>query len=99
MSSTQWLLNAVREKLPVKSDYAVAQALGISRSRMSQYMKGQHQISEEKAITRAAEIAGLSLLLVLCRLSADRAQTTAVKDAWNNAVYMNFTSRSVQHAA
>lgn len=85
MTATVWLLNAVRDTLPIKSDYALAKAVGISRARMSHYTREVHELTDEKVIVRAAEMAGLPLPLVLVRMSAARAQTSVVKTAWKRA--------------
>jgi transcriptional regulator with XRE-family HTH domain len=64
------LLERARTKLMVKSDYALAKALGIPNNRMSDYLKGK-RVLDEYACFKIAEVLEDSPSKVLARILAE----------------------------
>lgn len=92
-STTMQLLNRVRETTETRSDYAVAMALGISRSRMSKYVNGHDELQDDEIIARAAELLGDDPAALLARFHAERAKIPAVRNHW-----LRLESLARQHA-
>lgn len=64
------LLERARNKLMVKSDYALAKALGIPNNRMSDYLKGK-RVLDEYACFKIAEVLEDSPSRVMARILAE----------------------------
>lgn len=67
------LLERARTKLMVKSDYALAKALGIPNNRMSDYLKGK-RVLDEYACFKIAEVLEDSPSRVLAKILAETAK-------------------------
>lgn len=70
--TTGRLLDAVKERMGIESDNALARIWGISRQRISEYRAGNHSLSDEKAI-HCAEFLGIDAATVLTSIHAERA--------------------------
>ncbi|MFC4932965.1 DUF3693 domain-containing protein [Massilia sp. GCM10023247] len=75
------LLEAVKVKRGISSDYALAKALGVSQPAVSSYRAGNSKISDDVALT-VAEILGMHPLAVIAVANAERARTPAQKARW-----------------
>lgn len=82
MNPTIELLNRVRSKTETGSDYAVAQLIGISRSRMSRYIRELDVMHDEDVIARAAILAGWNPLETVARFRRESAKTEASRRIW-----------------
>lgn len=82
MSVTTELLERVRKHTATGSDYAVAQLLGISRFRMSHYMRGIHELDDDEVITRAAKLIGENPAALLARFQAAKSKSPEARGYW-----------------
>lgn len=73
-------LNAVKKRLGISSDYALAARLGVTRSAVSKFQKG-HVFGDDVALT-VAEILQLNPLVVIAAANAERAKTEEQKARW-----------------
>lgn len=71
--NTQWYLSAVKAKLNITSDYALAKALNISRQLASKYARGQ-TIPGPVVAFRVAEILGEQPAAVIVTFETERAE-------------------------
>ena len=92
MQTTTDFLDAVKKRLSLPSDYAVAGALGLKRQSLSHYRKKRDFLGEETAC-RVAQILELSPGYVLACVAAERAKAAGVRRAWEKA------ARALQHTA
>lgn len=81
MTTSTELLNALKAKLGVASDYALAQKLGLTRGAISHYQTGRRVFDDETAL-KAASILEIDPALVLAMVHAERATTDKEKSAW-----------------
>lgn len=84
MKSTPDLLDAVKEKKGIQSDYALAAFIGVTRAHVSKWRCGRESLTDEKAL-QVAEILGIDSGYILALMSAERAQRTnnaAAAAAW-----------------
>lgn len=79
--NTLELLEAVKERRGVKSDYALAKVLGVTQTAVSSYRTGNSKISDDVALT-VAEILGMHPLVVIAAANAERAKTDEQKARW-----------------
>jgi transcriptional regulator with XRE-family HTH domain len=79
MTSLEYL-DAVKERLGITSDYALAARLGITRSAVSKFQKGA-VFGDDVALT-VAEILQLNPLEVIAAANAERAKTPEQKARW-----------------
>lgn len=70
---TNQLLDEVKRRHSLESDYALAKLLGWPTSRISIYRAGRRTLDEETAL-ELAELAGLEAGLVLAWMAAERAE-------------------------
>lgn len=75
------LLEAVKVRRGIESDYALAKVLGITQQAVSSYRAGNSKISDDVALT-VAEILQLNPLQVIALANAERAKTEAQKARW-----------------
>ena len=75
------LLEAVKVRRGVESDYALAKVLGVTQQAVSSYRAGNSKISDDVALT-VAEILQLHPLQVIAAANAERAKTAAQKAKW-----------------
>jgi len=74
-------LELVKRKLSLPSDYALAKALGVSRSAISLLQAGKTAMSDETAV-RAAEILAMPAGRVLIDVHMERSKAPEVRAAW-----------------
>lgn len=72
-------------KLGVKSDYALAKALGINRGTLSGYLTAKREPDAYTAV-KMAEILNVHPLLLLAEFEAETAKTAERKAFWLNFV-------------
>ena len=75
------LLEAVKVRRGITSDYALAKALGITQAAVSNYRAGSSKLSDDVALT-VAEILGMHPLTVIAAANAERAKTPEQKARW-----------------
>lgn len=73
MHTTNSLLDAFKATLPAKTDTALAEKLGVTRQRISQYRRGSSCLCDERVIEIANRI-GEDENEVLLQIWAERAQ-------------------------
>lgn len=74
-------LGAVKKRLGIESDYALAKALGISHSAICGYRAGTSRINDDVALT-IAEILDKNPLEVIAAANAERAKTDQMRNKW-----------------
>jgi transcriptional regulator with XRE-family HTH domain len=79
--NTMDLLEAVKVRRGITSDYALAKALGVSQPTVASYRSGNSRISDDVALT-VAEILQLHPLQVIAAANAERAKTPQQKARW-----------------
>ena len=82
VTSTAKLLNTVKRRQRLKSDYQIVQLLGTSTSLMSQWRRGK--VMGEDLALRAAELAGMDPAYVLASLNAERTKSAAARRVWRD---------------
>lgn len=75
------LLEAVKVKRGISSDYALAKVLGVTQAATSSYRTGNSKISDDVALT-VAEVLKLNPLAVIALANAERAKTEEQKAKW-----------------
>lgn len=79
--TTPQLLDALKRKLGVPTDYKLAQRLGVSHTRMSNWRRGRNGF-DEATVLRVAELLGMKPGFLLASAAAERASDGPVKNAW-----------------
>lgn len=74
-------MQACKERLGITSDYALAKALGLSQTGLSNYRTGRSRMDDDVAL-KVAEILGLHPLQVIASANAERAKTEEQKARW-----------------
>lgn len=74
-------LAACKKRLGIESDYALAKALGVAQSSVSNYRIGRSRIDDEVALT-IAEILQVNPMQVIAAANAERAKTPEQKARW-----------------
>lgn len=74
-------LDAVKQRLGITSDYALAKQLGITQSTISGYRAGRSRIDDDVALS-IAEILKLNPLAVIATANAERAKTPEQRARW-----------------
>src|SRR5574340_1031905 len=82
-TTTNEFLDLVKTRYGLKSDYALAGKLGITRSMVSGYRRGKSAFGDEMAV-RVADLLELSPGYVLACIEAERSQIPAIRKAWEN---------------
>lgn len=78
-------LQAVKTRLDITSDYALAARLGITRSAVSKLQQGGVSFSDDVALT-IAEILKLNPLVVIASANAERAKTPEMRARWMDVI-------------
>lgn len=73
MHTTQTLLDSIKAKKGIPSDYALASFLGVSKQKISQYRRGDYCLGDDRARFLADEL-GLDRGEVLLSIHAERAK-------------------------
>lgn len=79
--NTIQLLDAIRERRNLPSDYATAAALGLTRAQISRYRQGKEAMGDEVA-QRAAALLGLDPAVVVAQMHAQRASDPQTRSLW-----------------
>ena len=74
-------LDALRERLNIRSDWKLAQEMGWSEGTVYNYRKGATHFQEDTAI-QVAEILGMDPLHVLADSQAQRTKSPAAREHW-----------------
>ncbi len=70
-----------KDELGLKTDYAIAKALGTSTARISHYRVGRSRFDDETAVW-VAEKLGISPFVVIAHMRAERAKDDAERNLW-----------------
>lgn len=82
MKTTLEYVDAVKIRLDLPSDYAIAKALGVSRQAVSQYRQGKASFDDLTAV-RVAEILGLNPMEVIAAANRERAKSEDARRVWS----------------
>ena len=74
-------LSAVKARLGIESDYALAQRLGITRSAVSIFTRGKGIFGDDVALS-VAQILEINPLIVIAQANAERASTPEMRARW-----------------
>lgn len=97
-------LQAVKSRLGITSDYALAAKLGITRSAISKLQQGGVSFSDDVALS-VAEILGVHPFTVIAQANAERAKTPEQRARWSGVMekfsvsFLNLLLGSGPHAA
>lgn len=83
--NTLELLEAVKTARCITSDYALAKALGVTQSTVSNYRTGRSRIDDDVALS-IADILGLHPLAVIATANAERAKTPEQRARWSGVM-------------
>ncbi|MBR8137220.1 helix-turn-helix domain-containing protein [Burkholderia cenocepacia] len=81
MNATCNYLDLAKQKLGVQSDYALAKALGLRTTAISNYRSGRNHFDDATAIKLAHAI-GLQPAELLAAMQVERAKTEETRAAW-----------------
>jgi transcriptional regulator with XRE-family HTH domain len=84
LDSPEDFLNALRERLELRSDYQVAIRLGVSHQAVTRYRKGDTGFDETIA-GRVADLLDVTHAYVMAKMEEHRARTEAARGAWAEA--------------
>lgn len=82
MKTTPEYLDALRARLDLPSDYALAKTLGITRQYLSRYRSGSTTFSDETAV-KVAELLNIDPAAVLVDMHAERTRSTPAGAIWH----------------
>lgn len=92
MQTTLELLDAVKIKTGIKSDYALAPIIGLTRAAINTYRKGRVRMGDETAL-RVAEILEIPPAYVFAVAHAERASDESAREVWQEL------AKKLHHAA
>lgn len=75
------LLDALAARYSLRSDYAIAKFLGVSKTTVNRYRHKMGQLGEEEAV-KVAELLDLDPAQVLAEIQAERTNCPAAKAHW-----------------
>lgn len=78
-------LDAVKRKLGISSDYALAKALRIGQPAIIGYRAGRTTINDDTALA-IADILGVHPLQVIATANAERAKTPEQRERWSGVM-------------
>lgn len=84
METTTKLLDQVKVRYGLPSDYALAAKLEVTRAGISSYRTGRSHLGDDAAL-KVAELLELDAGYVLASMEAERAQTDAARKVWEQA--------------
>ena len=79
--NTIQLLDAIRHRHKLPSDYAAAAMLGVTRSQISKYRNGEVAMGDEVA-QRAAALVGADPAVIVAQMHAQRASDPQTRKLW-----------------
>lgn len=82
--NTKQLIERIKERQHVKSDYAVANLMDVMPPVVHMWTHGKRVMSDEH-LPRAAELAEIPLAQLACLIAAERSSKPAVKKAFKEA--------------
>lgn len=82
MKSTLEYIDAVKIKLDLPSDYAVAKALCVTRAAVSSYRNGRTYLDDLTAV-RVAEILEINPMEVIAAANSERAKSEDARRVWS----------------
>ncbi|MBY4945092.1 hypothetical protein K6V92_00440 [Cupriavidus respiraculi] len=82
MKTTLQYVDAVKAKLNLPSDYAIAKALGVTRAAVSSY-RNQRTFFDDLTAVRVAEILGLNPMEVIAAANRERAKSEDARRVWS----------------
>jgi plasmid maintenance system antidote protein VapI len=74
-------LRAVKTRLGIESDYALAQRLGVTRSAISKLQQGKVVFGDDVALS-VAQILDVPPIVVIAQANAERASTPEMRARW-----------------
>lgn len=80
MQAYEWI-EKIKEKYALKSDYAVAQLVGLHRTAISNYRRGIRNTLDESTAIKVAEVLGEKPEAVLLDQYAEQVKTPSAKAA------------------
>lgn len=83
MKGTVELLDEIKGRYGIASDYGLAKYLGFDESRINHYRAGRRYLSDETAL-QIAKLLDMPAGQVLAMIQAERATNAAVKKAWES---------------
>lgn len=90
MRTTVEYLDAVKARLDLPSDYAIAKVLGITRAAVSRYRNG-HGVFDDEVCFAVAEILDINPLEVIVAAQSERAKNDDSKAKWES-YWENFSA-------
>ncbi len=81
MKTVGQLLDSVKEKRQIGSDYKLAMFLGVAQGTVQNWRHGR-SLPDQKAVTRIAYELGLDADVLLLQIESQRAATDYAKAAW-----------------
>ncbi|WP_373986978.1 hypothetical protein [Duganella sp. BuS-21] len=78
-------LRAVKSRLGIESDYALAMRLGVTRSAISKFQLGKGVFGDDVALT-IAQILEINPLVVIAQANAERASTPEMRARWMDVI-------------
>lgn len=82
METSKEFARAIKSHYDIKSDYALAKMLNVTRQAMSKHKTGDSHYFSEDTGYRIAELLGLDAGYVLACLAAERSKDIKVKKVW-----------------
>lgn len=98
MKSTIQLLDDLKKKLEITSDYALAKHLELSRAQISKYRCGRDFLSEDTAM-KVADMLHIERGIVLAWIAAERSRMPSARAAWVKLAAQLGTAAAVVAAA
>ncbi|WP_454710700.1 helix-turn-helix domain-containing protein [Cupriavidus nantongensis] len=92
MKTTLEYVDAVKIKLDLPSDYAIAKALCVTRAAISSYRTGRSYFDDLTAV-RVAEVLGINPMEVIAAANRERAKSEDARKVWSglwNRFHANF---------
>lgn len=78
---TQEMLDAVKSRAGISSDYAAAQLLGVTRAQMSRYRNGKDYPGDDQAM-KIADLLAIDAGFIVSCIHAERASTDTTRALW-----------------
>jgi len=86
MKTVDNYLDSIKKKYDIKSDYALAKFLGISKQRVTTYRQGRSSFNTEFCII-VAKFLGLEPLEVISAMHATREKDSLARSFWKQTYY------------
>jgi predicted transcriptional regulator len=83
MKSTEQYLDAVKDRLDLPSDYALAKALGVTRAAVSSYRVGR-SMPDDLVCARIAAVIGVEPMEVIAAINYQRAKSDDARSLWES---------------